>query len=110
MFMITGPGSTLGNLPLTIETHVDWITECIAAMRRDGLTRIEAVPDAEQEWTEHVNAEAGRSLIPLADSWYNGSNIPGKARAYVFYFGHFGRYRGTLHQVARDNYPGFVLA
>ncbi|HZZ46995.1 MAG TPA: NAD(P)/FAD-dependent oxidoreductase [Pseudonocardia sp.] len=110
MFMITGPGSTLGNLPLTIETHVDWITECIAAMRRDGLTRIEAVADSEQEWTEHVNAEAGRSLIPLADSWYNGSNIPGKARAYVFYFGHFGRYRGILHQVAQDNYPGFVLA
>jgi cation diffusion facilitator CzcD-associated flavoprotein CzcO len=110
MFMITGPGATLGNLPLSIETHVDWITDCIATMRRDGLTRIEATPEAQEEWSQHVDAEAGRSMISRADSWYNGSNIPGKARAYVFYFGHFGRYRQRLLQVAEDGYTGFVLS
>jgi cation diffusion facilitator CzcD-associated flavoprotein CzcO len=110
MFMITGPGATLGNLPLTIETHVDWIIGCIRAMRRDGLTRIEATARAQQDWSRHVDEEAGRSMIARADSWYNGSNIPGKARAYVFYFGHFGRYRQTLLDVAADGYRGFALS
>jgi cation diffusion facilitator CzcD-associated flavoprotein CzcO len=109
MFMITGPGATLGNLPLTIETHVDWITDCIAAMRRDGLAGIEATAEAEAEWTRNVQEQAGRSLVALADSWINGSNIPGKARSFVFYFGHFGRYRQTLAQVAADGYQGFAL-
>ncbi|GAA4550791.1 NAD(P)/FAD-dependent oxidoreductase [Pseudonocardia xishanensis] len=110
LFMITGPGATLGNLPLTIETHVDWITECIASMRRDGLTRIEATAQAQEDWSRHVDEEAGRSMITYADSWYNGSNIPGKAKAFVFYFGHFGRYRQTLGDVAADGYKGFALS
>jgi len=79
-------------------------------MRRDGLTTIEATPEAQEDWSRHVDAEAGRSMISRADSWYNGSNIPGKARAYVFYFGHFGRYRQRLLQVAEDGYSGFALS
>lgn len=110
MFMITGPGSTFGNLPLTIESHVDWITDCIATMRRDGIAAIEATADAEEKWTQKVASEAGASLIALTDSWYNGSNIPGKARAFIFYFGHFGKYRATCFEVAENGYEGFVLA
>jgi cation diffusion facilitator CzcD-associated flavoprotein CzcO len=109
LFMVTGPGSTIGNLPLTIETHVDWITSCIEFMRREGITTIETTPERENEWTAHVNREAEKSVISHADSWYNGANIPGKARAYVFYFGHFGRYRSQLKQLAEAGFTDFVL-
>ena len=38
LFTITGPGSpsVLCNMPVAIEQHVDWITDCIAHMRANG--------------------------------------------------------------------------
>ena len=108
LFMITGPGSTIGNLPLTIETHVDWIVRLIERMRKDGLSTCEPTAEAEEAWCTHVREQAEQSLLPYARSWYDGSNIPGKVRAYVFYFGHFGRYRARLQEVA-ESMDGFVL-
>jgi cation diffusion facilitator CzcD-associated flavoprotein CzcO len=39
LFTITGPQSpsVLSNMPVSIEQHVEWITECIAHMRRNKL-------------------------------------------------------------------------
>lgn len=107
LFMITGPGSTLGNLPLTIETHVDWITDCIAWMQRSGFTTIEASSEAEQEWAHQVAEAVERSVIRLTDSWMNGANIPGKVKVPLIYFGHFGKYRRLLNDVADAAYKGF---
>src|SRR3546814_18376572 len=44
LFTVTGPGSpsVLCNMPVALEQHVDWITDCIAHMRRHGIERIEA--------------------------------------------------------------------
>ena len=44
LFTITGPQSpsVLSNMPVSIEQHVEWITECIAHMRRNKLATIEA--------------------------------------------------------------------
>jgi cation diffusion facilitator CzcD-associated flavoprotein CzcO len=109
LFMITGPGSTIGNLPLTIETHVDWIADCIAFMRRQGVATIEPTPAAENQWCEHVREQAEQSLMPQTKSWFDGSNIPGKVKAYVFYLGHFGKYRARLKEVADRGMEGFVF-
>jgi cation diffusion facilitator CzcD-associated flavoprotein CzcO len=110
MFMVGGPGSTLGNLTLTIETHVDWITDRIREMRTAGRQTIEPTTEAEAEWAAHVQELAEQSLMPQASSWFDGSNIPGKAKAYLFYFGHFGRYRQQLQQIAAAGLPGFAVA
>jgi cation diffusion facilitator CzcD-associated flavoprotein CzcO len=107
LFMITGPGSTLGNLPLTIETHVDWITDCIAWMQRNRFVAIEPSAEAEQEWADQVAEVAERSVIRLTDSWMNGANIPGKVKVPLIYFGHFGKYRRLLSDVAEAGYKGF---
>ena len=42
LFMITGPGSpsVLCNMPVAIEQHVEWVTDCIAHMRERGASRI----------------------------------------------------------------------
>jgi cation diffusion facilitator CzcD-associated flavoprotein CzcO len=109
LFTITGPGSTLGNLPITIETHVEWISDCIAHLRANGIREMEADPTAEKAWMHQVNEQAENSMISRADSWINGANIPGKKRAYVFYFGHFGYFRKLCADVAANNYEGFVL-
>ncbi|QLL10060.1 NAD(P)/FAD-dependent oxidoreductase [Mycobacterium vicinigordonae] len=108
-FMVGGPGSTTGNVPLTLETHGDWIADCIDYMRCNGINLIEASAEAENEWTDYVQERAQNSMLAHANSWINGANIPGKTRFYNFYLGHFGRYRKQLQDIAQQGYPGFEM-
>jgi cation diffusion facilitator CzcD-associated flavoprotein CzcO len=113
LFTITGPGSpsVLCNMPVAIEQHVDWITECIAHMRANGLERIEARPDAVDKWVAEVNNVANKTLLPLAKhSWYLGANIPGKPRVFMPYAGGMVRYREICDDVVAHGYEGFQLA
>ncbi len=112
MFMITGPGSpsVLGNMPTSIEQHVDWICECIAHLREQGAARIEPSDAAEEQWVDHVQQLANDTLFPQADSWYLGANIPGKPRVFLPYIGGFGTYRKLCNEVAAKGYEGFVIS
>ena len=111
MFTITGPGSpsVLTNMPVAIEQHVDWISDCIEHMRAQGMTRIEAKPDAEDGWVDHVNEVASSTLYQQTDSWYVGANIPGKKRVFMPYVGGLIEYRRHCDDAARDGYDGFEL-
>ncbi|NKY33124.1 NAD(P)/FAD-dependent oxidoreductase [Nocardia speluncae] len=111
LFTITGPGSpsVLSNMAVSIEQHVDWITDAIEVMRSAGVTTMEAESDAEQEWTRHVGEAGDMTLYPKVDSWYVGSNVPGKPRVMYAYIGGVGAYREKCDQVAADGYDGFTL-
>ena len=113
LFTITGPGSpsVLCNLPVAIEQHVEWITDCIAHMRDHGIARIEARPEAMDSWIEQVNAAANATLLPLAThSWYLGANVPGKPRVFMPYAGGMARYRGICDEVVTNGYRGFAMS
>ena len=113
LFTITGPGSpsVLCNMPVAIEQHVDWITDCIAHMRAHGLTRIEPQPGVSEDWVAQVNAAAAATLLPqAASSWYLGANVPGKPRVFMPYAGGLPRYRAICDDVAAREYEGFALA
>jgi cation diffusion facilitator CzcD-associated flavoprotein CzcO len=112
LFTITGPGSpsVLCNMPVAIEQHADWIADCIAYMRSNGLERIEARPDAVDRWVAEVNDVASKTLLPLAKhSWYLGANIPGKPRVFMPYAGGMVRYREICDEVVASGYEGFSL-
>lgn len=111
LFMLTGPGSpsVLSNMMVSIEQHVDWVGDAIDALRSKGVTTMEAETDAEQEWTRHVEEAGGMTLYPKVDSWYVGSNVPGKPRVMYAYIGGVGAYREKCEQVAADDYAGFTL-
>ena len=111
LFTITGPGSpsVLSNMAVSIEQHVDWIADAIEVMRSKGVTTMEAETDAEQEWTRHVGEAGDMTLYPKVDSWYVGSNVPGKPRVMYAYIGGVGAYREKCDQVAADDYDGFTL-
>ena len=80
-------------------------------MRRRGLARIEAKPDAADRWVEHVNEAADATLLPQASSsWYLGANVPGKPRVFMPYAGGMARYRGICEGVAAKGYEGFALS
>jgi cyclohexanone monooxygenase len=110
LFTITGPGSpsVLTNMIPTIEHHVDWIADCLDYLRANNLRRIEAEPEAETAWVEHVAATADRSLRPTCSSWYVGANVPGKPRVFMPYMGGMPAYRQKCDQVAACAYDGFV--
>ena len=112
LFTITGPGSpsVLCNMPVPIEQHVEWIAGCIAHMRAQGLERIEARPQAMDDWVAEVNAAANATLLPQAHhSWYLGANVPGKPRVFMPYAGGMARYRKICDDVAANGYEGFVF-
>jgi cyclohexanone monooxygenase len=112
LFMITGPGSpsVLSNMIVSIEQHVDWISDCLAEMGKQDLGCIEPTAEAEEAWVAHVNEVAHRTLYPKAASWYMGANIPGKPRVFLPYIGGVGAYRQKCDDVAANGYEGFVMA
>jgi cation diffusion facilitator CzcD-associated flavoprotein CzcO len=113
-FTITGPQSpsVLSNMPVSIEQHVEWITDCIESMRRSGKRTIEPTLQAQDAWVAHVNEVVNATLIPTANSWYMSANIAGKPRAFLPYLGPegVGGYRRKCDEVAAKGYEGFVLA
>ncbi|MDH5578536.1 MAG: NAD(P)/FAD-dependent oxidoreductase, partial [Betaproteobacteria bacterium] len=111
-FTITGPGSpsVLTNMPVAIEQHVEWITDCIGYLRQHGIDSIEPDPEAVQRWGEHVNEAANATLLSKAKhSWYYGANVPGKPRVFMPYAGGLARYRRICEDVAAKGYEGFWL-
>jgi cyclohexanone monooxygenase len=111
LFIITGPGSpsVLSNMIVSIEQHVDWITDAIAWMGDRGLEAMEAGREAEDQWVAHVNEVAHATLYPQANSWYMGANIPGKPRIFMPYIGGVGVYRRICNEIAAKEYEGFVM-
>ncbi len=110
LFMVTGPGSpsVLSNMAVSIEQHVDWICDCIADLREQGLRVIEPTETAEAGWVQHVNDFGDITLYPLANSWYMGANVPGKPRVFLPYVGGVGAYRTACDEVRDDDYLGFT--
>jgi cation diffusion facilitator CzcD-associated flavoprotein CzcO len=112
LFTIAGPlsPSVRGNVVVNIEQHVDWVARLIEFMEREGLVLVEPEQDAEDEWFELVQQMANVTLLPHANSWYIGANIPGKPRVYMVYVGGVGQFRKLCDEVAEKGYAGFSLA
>jgi cation diffusion facilitator CzcD-associated flavoprotein CzcO len=111
LFTVTGPSSpsVLSNMVVSIEQHVDWITDCLAHLRDQGIATIEATADSEDKWVAHVEDVGNTTLYPTADSWYMGSNVPGKPRVFMAYIGGVGAYRQLCDEIAANGYEGFAL-
>ena len=74
LFMVTGPGSpsVLTNMISAIEQHVDWIADCLAALRARGVASMEATVAAEEAWVAHVNEVAhhmGVDRVIFGSDW-----------------------------------------
>jgi cyclohexanone monooxygenase len=114
MFMITGPGSpsVLSNMVVSIEQHVDWVSEAIDYMCEHGVETIEPEVEAEDRWIEHVNEVADGTMFTAesCNSWYLGVNIEGKPRVFMPYVGGVGRYAERCREIVANGYEGFVLS
>ncbi|MBJ7412579.1 MAG: NAD(P)/FAD-dependent oxidoreductase [Phenylobacterium sp.] len=111
LFIVTGPGSpsVLSNMAVSIEQHVEWISDCIAWMAGRQAGAIEATEAAQEMWAAHVNEVADLTVYPQANSWYMGANVPGKPRVFMPYIGGFPAYREKCAEVAAKGYEGFLV-
>ena len=108
-FMITGPGSpsVKSNMLTSIEQHVDLVADTILHMRNQEFSVIEPEAVAEDQWTDHVQEVAYKTLFPQANSWYMGTNIPGKPKIFMPYIAGVGRYRRICEEIIAEGYKGF---
>ncbi len=114
LFTLVGPhnAATFCNIPRCVEQNVDWVTALIGHMREKGHARVEATPEAERDWTEHVHDTGRRMLFTQVDSWMMGinSNVAGKQkRTFIVYAGGAPRYREKCDEVAARGYEGFTF-
>jgi cation diffusion facilitator CzcD-associated flavoprotein CzcO len=114
LFTIQGPGSPSAatNFVAALEQHVEWIGDCIAHLRANGIRTIEATATAQQDWIDHTTSLVAPTVLvhPSCNSWYNGGNVPGKKRMYMGYTGGIPEYRRRCDDIATAGYTGFALA
>jgi cation diffusion facilitator CzcD-associated flavoprotein CzcO len=110
MFFVAGAGSpsVLSNMLISIEQHIEWITDFIEYLHKNGLHRTEADAAKQREWTQHVYDVAAPTLFMKGNSWYLGANVPGKPRVFSLYLGGVGHYRKVCADVAANDYEGFL--
>jgi acetyl esterase/lipase len=78
-------------------------------LRERGFETIEPTGRAEAGWDRHVEDCGNITLYPLANSWYMGSNVPGKPRVFLPYVGGVDVYRKACDEVVARDYLGFEL-
>lgn len=103
LFMILGPNGPFTNLPPSIETQVEWISDTVAKLEREGRKTVEPTQAAVDEWVATCRSIADMTLFPQAQSWIFGANIPGKKNAVMFYMAGLGNYRNALDAVKDTN-------
>jgi len=111
LFTITGPTSAVAlyNNPLAIEDHVDFAAAAIQHLLAAGATTIEASEAAEQAWHAQVEGILNQTLLPRANSWYMGANVPGKPRAVFVFAGGAPLYRAMWADAVAKGYAGFSI-
>ena len=88
------------------------MTALLRHARDRGYTRIEATPEAEAQWTKHIDELAEGMLYTQVDSWATGinANVEGKTvRRILQYQGGAPAYRAYCDDVAQQGYAGMIL-
>ena len=96
---MTGPGSVsvLANMVLHSELHVNWVADCIGYLDAHGALGHRGHPAAVTDWADECTDRAAAALMPTANSWYVGANVPGRPRVFMPFVGGFGVY-GADHR------------
>ncbi len=116
MLMPAGPqsGSASTNYPRGIETGVNWCTDFLEHIWKNGIVRVDATEAAEERWTAHVTKMYSTMLMRKAKSWFTGynSNVDGHEAGRVRYFVYNGgspKYVIRINEIAGNGYEGVTM-
>jgi acetone monooxygenase (methyl acetate-forming) len=104
------PAAALCNMTTCLQHQVDWITGCIGHLRANGLSEIEPTKQTQDQWVTYHDSIANATLIAQTDSWYMGSNVPGKQRRMLSFAGGVGTYHQKCEELTVRGYPGFAMS
>ena len=110
-FIIQGPGSPsiFANVVSGTEQQIDWVADTIEYLRREDYSTIEAKPDAEAQWLTYCDDIVKDTLFVKAQSWWVGTNVPGKRRFFYAFAGGYQDYSAKCRAAADTGYYGFKL-
>lgn len=110
-FFITN-GAVFCNTPTCSALQVDFAADCMEYLREKGARSIEATRKAEEDWLKHSAAATQGFLFEKQEvnSWFMGTNVPGKARVFLLYAGGAPAYRESLAESASSGYDGFAVS
>ncbi len=111
LLFLYGPQSPAGfcNGPTCAEVQGDWIIGLLEHMRGGNGRRIEPTAKAEETWNGIMEEIVADTLLPKADSWYMGANIPGKPRQLLNFPG-VAIYMDFCKACADNGYEGFSIS
>ncbi|MGY3591333.1 cation diffusion facilitator CzcD-associated flavoprotein CzcO [Bradyrhizobium sp. USDA 4341] len=111
LLFVYGPQSpnAFANGPTAAELQGEWVAKMLDHVRGRNWARFEATAPAEEAWREKVFEAADATLIPRADSWWVGANIPGKRREMLAYSGGLSTYMAICNESAVRGYQGFAI-
>ena len=104
---MSGPGSpsVLTNVPVQIDQHVNWITNCIKYLEKNRKKSIETTNLAAKKWQKEIMNSVKKTLFMKAkSSWYKGDNIPGKPKTFLPYPGGMPKYKKECIKVEKNKY------
>ncbi|OAL46525.1 FAD-dependent pyridine nucleotide-disulfide oxidoreductase [Pyrenochaeta sp. DS3sAY3a] len=107
LFLICGPHHPFTNAPPQVEAQVEFISDLIAHVGKNGT--VEATSGAEKEFSDLSNKIVEGSLFHETKGWVFGDNVEGKKHSTLFWFGGLKAYREYLSQVAGNGYKGYRI-
>ena len=107
-FMAGGPHLIAGNFPRATEIMVGYITGLLRYARTNGDTFVAPDSDASAAWTDEVH-EAATIALMAENSWFRGTNIPGKTHEYLAYAGSLTKFRERMDAMDEQGYPGITF-
>jgi cation diffusion facilitator CzcD-associated flavoprotein CzcO len=105
--------SNVCNGPVCAEIQGNWIGAALENLRATNRNVIEAMPSAEEEYTDLVTSMLKGSLFEGTKSYYHADNIPrgeGRKREPVFWMGGVPGYVEKIQQVVEDGFKGFAIS
>lgn len=111
MFMVYGPQAptAFATGPSSAEAQGEWIGNCLSYLRDKNLKTIRPTEEAEAEWRTHVNTVGEEGLFSDTESWYFGTNIPGKPKEALNYMAGMQKYKEKCRESANQGYKGFIV-
>ena len=104
-FMAGGPHLIAGNFPRATEIMVDYFDGLLQYARANGHTYLTPDDEACAAWTAEVH-EAAKVALIAENTWFRGTNIPGKAQEYLPYAGSLTKFRERMASMDEQGYPG----
>jgi cation diffusion facilitator CzcD-associated flavoprotein CzcO len=109
-FFPGGPHAAAGNNPRYNGDQVDFVTDTLVYVRDHGYAEIEVDPAAEDAWTAMIDRAATKPPSFGPNSYYFGSNIPGKPRRYLLNAAGRPKLFKEIARVRSNEYEAFQLS